>query len=182
MLSAIAEFQSGSEALFQENLGYNGGAIAMYGFSNIVLNSDSTVNFSQNHAINFGGAIYFRTIDQHSLLKGNLNCFFRSGLNEGNLELIKTIKVTFDRNTADLGAASIYSESFDNCYYRCKGILNVTTYKYERDNIFRCFGTFTFNDADKQAAMSTAGRTFKFHYKPPFVYNVIPEDKLFSCH
>lgn len=50
LLSVIAEFQSGSNTLFQENLGYNGGALAMYGFSKIVLNSYSTVTFSRNRA------------------------------------------------------------------------------------------------------------------------------------
>ena len=64
LLSATAEFKSGSDVLFYKNTGHNGGAIAMIGFSVLLLNPHSLLHFSSNTAIRDGGAIYHSTNDR----------------------------------------------------------------------------------------------------------------------
>lgn len=169
IVSGIAEFCSGSNVLFHNNIGYNGGAIAMYGFSTLLLNNNSFHNFSNNLAFINGGAIYYQTNDQHNFLEGDNHCFLRNT----NVSLTKTIKVNFEGNRANLNNASIYSETFDGCYHSCLKF-NLTKYDSKIDNILKCIGNFTFN---KGPLLISSPKTFQFNFNSTHSYKVIPGDK-----
>ena len=157
--SGIAEFQSGSTVLFENNTGYNGGAIAMYAFSTILFNEYSDITFFGNKADNYGGAIYYQTGDQHAFLKGAKQCFLMSTLNESMLD---TLRVSFDHNNADIEGMDIYSESFNDCYYKCKRFFNSSDFQRNITNIFSCAGNFTYSDS-KKSPLTSSGRLFKFY-------------------
>lgn len=180
LLSGIAEFLEESDVLFMNNSGYYGGAIAMYSFSTIILNPNSFINISKNHAILNGGGIFYQPTDRHVFLKGDVQCFLRSRLNK-NLSLLHTIRVVFENNTAEVGGTSIYAESVYSCYFRCYSIFKHSHVKYLNstgDGFVQCVGDFTFDKGSKQQpSITTSARKFAFH-KNNTSWNVVPGDKL----
>ena len=166
LLSAFAEFKSGSEVLFYNNTGHNGGAIAMIGFSVLLLNPHSFLNFSSNTAIRDGGAIYHSTNDQHTFLRGSKDCFIRNS-GAGNLSLLNTTRVVFEGNKAsDKYGASIYAESFLGCKNRCKDRI-VGKLTYSANTIFKCCGNLTLDKGNK--SLKSSANKFVFYRKRKYL-------------
>ena len=162
LLSATAEFKSGSDVLFYNNTGHNGGAIAMIGFSVLLLNPHSFLNFSSNTAIRDGGAIYHSTNDQHTFLRDNKDCFIKNS-GAGNLSLINTTRVVFEGNKAsDKYGASMYAESFLGCKNMCKHRI-AGKLKYSGNKVFKCCGNITLDNGDK--SLKSSANTFAFYRK-----------------
>ena len=67
---------SGTHALFYNNSGSSGGALALLGASSILTGPQTTMIFTENSASIHGGAIYNRYISKEDL-KSSVNCFFR---------------------------------------------------------------------------------------------------------
>jgi hypothetical protein len=158
--SAVAEFERNSTVLFEDNRGFSGGAVAMYSFSTILFNINTDVKFSRNHARDYGGAIFYRTSDQHGFLRGYDGCFLRNNLTtETDWELVKTIKVLFENNTVGVNQSSdaIYADSFISCIKRCQ---HFKEYGFEYTHAFSCTGNFTF--LQKGHPLTSSGRTFCF--------------------
>lgn len=179
LLSGTAEFLSETDALFMNNSGYYGGAIAMYGFSTIVFNPYSFFNFSKNYAIISGGGIFHQPIDRHAFLKGDVNCFLKSRLPK-DLSLLNTIQVVFEDNLAEVGGSSIYAETVDGCYFRCYS-KHVKYLNRSGDGFVQCVGDFTFDkDSIQHPAVTTSGQKFKFYENSTTSQSlkVIPGDKL----
>ena len=185
--SGIAEFEANSTALFENNTGFNGGAVAMYGFSTILLNINSDIKFTRNHAINYGGAIFYKTSDQHNFLKGSNHCFLQNNLSPAEWNLASTIKVSFEGNTADAGGEAMYSETFYSCYKRCREIMREVQpaihYHFNNyTNVFLCVGNFTYGEEKKHQLISS-GKTFQF--KGNLNFNIFPGSSLnlpFAVH
>ena len=161
LTGAVIEFQKDSMTFFIENYGYNGGAIAMYGFSMILFGPPSYTEFRSNQAINNGGAIYYHTNDQRSFLQAtDVQCFLRSTVwREKNLTLISSIEVVFNENVAAMGSA-IYSESFKNCHNRSSsaGAEDSDGGVYAASDMFSCVGNFTFIGSDSPQLESSGMR------------------------
>ena len=79
-ISSILNFVARTDAHFSENSGFNGGAIALIGFSAILVNRDVDVSLINNTA-SVGGAIYHTSIDQHDYLFSH-NCFIQKSNND----------------------------------------------------------------------------------------------------
>ena len=169
LVSAKIEFASNSNVLFSDNTGYNGGAIVMYDFSSVTMNPYSFFNFTNNHAFNHGGAIYYHSNDQHILLTGT-NCFLRNK----NESLAETITVIFEGNTAGVGGSAVYSVSFFECRQKC-----FPGKRWTQENLFKCVGNFTYK-GNKSSVLTTSGVKFNFisNKQPPFHYSVIPGDQV----
>ena len=164
LVAGTVEFLPHSSAEFSFNYGLNGGAIAMYGFSVVKLNCDIRLNFTKNHAIGRGGAIYHSTDNQRSFFHSTSSkCFFESGreFNERN-----SIHVLLKENTAEVSGAAMYSDSFDSCVMFCKGKrLNFEEFDYSYGDVFNCTGNFTVvNDknTDNSSVFTSSGRIFNF--------------------
>lgn len=180
LVSATVELQSESTILFEKNTGYDGGAVSMYGFSLITLSKNLNLTFSRNHALNHGGAIVYRTIDQHNIISGK-NCFFRHK-NLNNRSLTQTTKIVFDYNTADEAGSSIYSESFTACCYQCwDSVCSTTKWNnasyFTYSDILKCLANYTFIGGSQNQLVS-GGRAFRFHQNFPTVFHVIPGDQV----
>ena len=178
VVSATVTFKNDSCIVFDENIGYNGGAVGLYGFSQITLSRDLVLKFVNNHALNHGGAIVYYTIDQHSLTSSK-NCFFRHQ-DLGNKSLVQTTHVIFENNTAEVAGNSIYSESFTDCYYQCLNSgdhKDSTYYKYyEYLDITNCLGNFSIPYHHPQ--LVSGGRFFKFNDTTTYNFSVIPGDQV----
>ena len=159
LLSATAEFKSGTDVLFYNNTGHNGGAIAMNGFSVLLLNPHSFLNFSNNSAIGDGGAIYHSTNDQHTFLRDNKDCLIKnSGI--GNYSLINTTRVVFEGNKAsDKYGASIYAESF----LGCKNMCMVKKPHYSANTVLECCGNITLDEGN--IPLESSANRFVFYSK-----------------
>ena len=179
LVSGIIEFQTGSNVLFWNNTGYNGGAIAMYSFSKVIFNPDLFVNFSRNHAINSGGAIYYKTSDQHTLLRGSTECFLKNrACTKKNISLVNSTKVFFEKNTAEVDGEAIYSQGFNSCYTMYR-LTAGDKYPFSMSSIFRCIGDFIFeSNNDKKPYITSSGRRFQFNENSTYSYEVIPGDRI----
>ena len=146
LLSALVYFKTGSNVSFYNNTGYNGGAIGMYSFSTIFVNSDSRFEFVNNTAIEHGGGIYYQTSDQHDFLN-SLSCFLQY---EG--QPASNVKLVFRHNQAGSGGTSVHADSFLPCFSLC----NRSSSKADEDQLstphlpdlhfLHCIGTFEIQD------------------------------------
>ncbi len=157
--SAIAVFGSNTSTLFANNYGGNGGAIAMYGFSTITVRVNSYFEFNGNCASEYGGGIFYRTIDQHDFITRS-SCFLKyEGLNISASD--RNITFIFRRNSAASGGSSIYADSFMGCFNFCDA-------KNEsmEENFIHCIGNITIDeDEDSQtiSKLESSGTVFEFH-------------------
>jgi len=171
IVSATVECLPGANIIFDNNTGYDGGALGIYGFSQLTLNSDLFLMFRGNHALNHGGAIVYRSIDQHSLISGK-NCFLQHK-HLHNETITRTSRVVFDQNKAEVAGNSIYSESFSDCFYQCIRFHHFNhepEYQYYHySNITRCLGNFSILP-NNDGQFVSSGRNFSF--KSEFTRNV----------
>ena len=102
---------------FFNNTGYQGGACALYGDSQIAIDHNNTVlNFTQNQASNVGGALF--VLENFVPFTQPLPnpCFFRYE------EEVHNTTFLFVNNTAVNGGNAIYGESIENCSTGNNGI------------------------------------------------------------
>ena len=167
LISSVAVFQPHTHALFHNNSGFNGGAIAVIGFSYLTLNNDMSIILTNNSAVRCGGAIYSYSIDKHDYVSSR-SCFINSERVYSNEYLLNT-SVVFENNSAGQvgsGASTyhcghaIFATTLLPCFYACTK--NTSTEKVDREETFACYGNFTFNEregADGYEVM-TSGANF----------------------
>ena len=107
-LSAISsEVQFQGNIVFKNNTGYDGGALALFGGSRMLLMPQTVVLFIGNHAIHAGGALMvydesLRFIDY---------CFYCSN----SYHEIKDTTLIFENNTAEYAGDAIFGGSIQHC-------------------------------------------------------------------
>ena len=163
-VSGFISFLNGTEAKFHDNRGINGGAIAMYGFSNLFLHQNVSLNFTGNTASSRGGAIFYNGIDQHDFFSGT-NCFI-----EVKQKPLKNISLYFHNNKAQRGS-SMYADSFRSCHKYCAGNKTATIH-----NTISCLGNFKFEDKNGSNLVTTSGASFNVNGGS--FYQAIPGDQL----
>ena len=92
-------------SVFHNNTGTDGGGLAMYGDSYLVLKENSFLNFTNNRAKNKGGAIFVASQQYRS------PCFFQYS----GIKFLKSVKVTFFGNTADTAGSVLFGGDINNC-------------------------------------------------------------------
>ena len=96
---------------FVNNSGINGGGIALYGFSLLLLKQNTNISFVNNHASESGGGIFVSQVIDNNIIK---NCPFKN-LSYYNNDT-KTI-LYFVNNTADISGDVLYGGKIFNCIY-----------------------------------------------------------------
>lgn len=76
VVGSTLTFSHYATALFQENLGSEGGALALLGMASIIMGSNSSINFTNNYASLFGGAIFNNYIGREDL-SSSVKCFLQ---------------------------------------------------------------------------------------------------------
>ncbi len=107
---------SDSSSLFSSNTGSTGGGISLQGGSYILVNNNTTMNFSDNHARE-GGAIYNYDLSP-GVQKSSIDCFVK---HENSSLYRKNWKASFNflNNTSDgVAGNSIYSTVVYPCTQR----------------------------------------------------------------
>ena len=170
LTSGRVTFDANSNVLFQSNHALKGGAIAIYGFSALIINDNSQFKFINNSAAKVGGAISYTSSDQREYFVGR-TCFLEYGGNEKSISK-RGISFIFRDNKAPLGGLSVYSESFFACYFayydRNTNQGNVTKFFYH-------IGTFSFDTSSSNVPpLATAARKVLFDGVSPMA--VIPGD------
>ena len=92
-------------SVFHNNTGIDGGGLAMYGDSYLVLKEGSHLYFTNNIAKQKGGAIFVESLQYRS------PCFFQSS----DVIFPKSVKVNFYGNTADTAGSVLFGGDIDNC-------------------------------------------------------------------
>lgn len=103
----------GTTALFENNIGSNGGAIALLGVSSIFIGTDTHMTFVNNTAKHYGGAIYNRYIGNEDV-QSTAECFLRYSepfIDPANWK----VYFNFSDNTAVQDGCSIASTSLLPC-------------------------------------------------------------------
>ena len=118
-ISSKIEFFPMTSALFLNNRGRNGGAMALIG-SYLSLGDNTSLNFTQNTAYHFGGAIYSIPQGKHLIHQNSpgLNCFI-------HCKHCESATVSFENNRANVlegmrrdslsFGTSIFAESLLSC-------------------------------------------------------------------
>ena len=107
-LSVISsELQFQGNIVFKNNTGYDGGALALFGGSKMILMPQTAVFFIGNHAVHAGGALM---VYDESLLFIDY-CFYHI---ESNQQL-KNTRLVFENNTAEYAGDAIFGGSIQYC-------------------------------------------------------------------
>ena len=165
LTQGIVKFARGSATTFLKNTGFQGGAIALFGFSALYVRDNCTVTFENNTAISRGGAIYFLSFDKQSYLHSQ-SCFIQYEGNQYNSQR-RNLSFSFKGNRAMIGGElplfdqkmhfghSIYATTLIPCQNNCNQ--STTSEKYaclnSRHNAskmyrdpFSCIGNFVYHD------------------------------------
>ena len=154
--SSIASFFAGSQVLFKNNSGNNGGAVCLVGRSYIFLHGFSNFSFIKNKAENLGGAIYSINID--SIVYPP--CFIY------HLHKFDSEKSSFffSSNSALGGRGDhIFLSSFGACNITCN----------QTENIYDCIGVFTF-DNPQSDTIATLPTNFTLSKEPVSLFPGLP--------
>ena len=155
----------GTSNLLSNNSGRNGGGIAMYGSSFLFLYPISRILFHNNHASEFGGALY---IDQTGV--SVTFCFYQMILSFTEYiqqSLISTGKVfVFSNNTAGVAGSVLFGGSIESCLLLPNSIIsNVLTAIRNNQNLQKggTNGFFFFNavltEFENQTGLSVISST-----------------------
>ena len=156
--SCKIQFEKGSYVNFTNNIGYDGGAIVLYGASVLYVKDNSSIFFINNTAVRHGGAIMYFSNNEHDFVALK-SCFIQY---LGNLNIDeRLVEFTFLDNEAMYGQA-IFASTLRPCQRLCihkqKG--NRTVYNSTSISvIFSCIGSFDLGeDTDKEKQISTSGQ------------------------
>ena len=166
-------FDRNSHVIFHSNWAIRGGAIAIHGFSGIILNDNSQFQFINNSAANVGGGIFYASSDPREYFEGR-SCFLMYGGNQSNIMSERNITITFHDNNAPLGGLSTYSESLFSCYFAY-----YEKYTYNMTKLFDRIGNFHFDTPDLALGawpLATAARNVRIEGSPPMT--AIPGESL----
>ena len=107
-LTAISgEIRFQGDIVFKNNTGYDGGALALFGGSRMILMPQTEVLFIGNHATHVGGALM--VYDESALFIDI--CFYHIESNQH----IKNIRLIFENNGAEYAGDAIYGGFIQNC-------------------------------------------------------------------
>ena len=111
---SIIYIESQSNVIFLNNTGINGGAILFEGFASLLISSNVAISFVENHALNYGGAIYSVITNDHMLLtKAACPINFQNASHHHGTD--SSVNIDFINNTAKTNGASIYLSSLLPC-------------------------------------------------------------------
>ena len=170
----VVGFHESIVAIFEENYGIRGGAIALIASSYLEVGRNSNLNFIRNYAYVMGGAIYSYSIGEHELHdhSHSLGCFIR---HDYGLNITQHSNFMFTSNDVISSPCnygrSLFSASLLACASDCHGdytVLNAST-------ALSCVANFTFVNSSAEDQVSMAGSNFVIHESLPSM--VIPGKK-----
>ena len=155
--SSCIEFDSGSVVEFKNNTGYEGAAVALIGFSALLVQDNSIFRFFYNNAISRGGAISYRSSNKLDFASSR-SCFIQYV--GATIESVEDRNITFQFQHNKVGinkeayGQTIYATTILPCVRGCSG-------REGKKSIhgLNCIGTFKFIN-EKRHEISTSGARF----------------------
>ena len=138
--SASVKINNESDVIFTNNSGYQGGAVALNGNSQFLLDNSAQFYFHNNSATHFGGAICVLSERGCSYLGF---CFLK--LKHPGHYQSKKLYFNFSNNSATAGN-DIFSSSISFCDDLCGFYMNRLLNRNEHFFNQTCYGNFTFFD------------------------------------
>ena len=152
--STTAIFKDGT-VYFIDNSGYQGGAILLFGKSDIYIDDYISFYFHNNTATKFGGAICALTGGKHVFSYMN-SCFLKvSRQNRMHMTLPTNLNFHFLENTATIGH-DIYATSIASCNMLCSNQLHTAINDTSPFFDFGCYGNFTFSNSNITECVATS--------------------------
>ncbi len=149
--------EKNTEVTFTNNRGFRGGAISLHGFSLLLININCKVEFYNNSATEYGGAIFHYTTEQREFFSTR-SCFLEYNGNQQLTVSQRNISFVFSGNTAILGGSSIFTSSLFSCFYSYKG--SITGHKVT--DFLQDIGNFTFQLVNgTTASIGTTGHVLR---------------------
>lgn len=166
VISGTIEFTESADIIFVNNTAIKGGAISLYGFSVMYVTNGSSIQFVNNEATDFGGAIFHHSFDQHDFVSTR-GCFIRARKGRSDSPLAK---LTFLNNKAAIGC-SIFTLTLFPCVFSIRGLR-----KEESLKALSHMATFNFSDnpASYCTPVATAGNNFSYTGSEPRPLRVVP--------
>lgn len=163
-VSSNLVFYKNTTAIFVNNRGINGAAIALLGLSKLYLYKNTKFEFINNTASGYGGGILYNGIDQHDFF-GGTECFIK--VKAPN----KNVFFHFHGNEA-LQGSWIFADSFVSCQCAFKEKLR----DFIRiENVLNCIGHFNPTLNQSTNLITSSGRIFETHH---LNYSAIPGEKV----
>ena len=95
------------------NVGTDGGGLFLYQATYVYMFPNTTVTFSNNHALHNGGAIFA----ENKFMRSNPACFFQLDVKtHWSDRLLRTVNITMVNNTAAVAGTALYGGMVDHCY------------------------------------------------------------------
>ena len=179
--SSILEFAAGVNVTFMNNTGFDGGAVALMGFSSIQVDDNSQIKFANNSALHWGGAIYVFSINKHDYFSSH-SCFIQY---IGSKRLVHERNVTFHFTANQIAyqsyfnhnqyGCSIYATSMAPCLRHCPTNPSWTG-EQKIKRAFDCIGTFTYSQSVCKHGneISTCGGNVVVNQSYPIPLEVVP--------
>ena len=101
---------------FENNRGFNGGAISMYDNSILFFHESSAILFTENTAAVSGGAIYANSLGSIISKTCVIQVLGPNQVNGSNADLLK-LSITFSNNSAGESGNSIFGDPLFQCFY-----------------------------------------------------------------
>ena len=159
--SGKVTLEENTQLQFVNNTGLQGGAVALHGFSYISVSDNCRVEFINNRATEYGGAIFYYPIEQREFFGGRV-CFLRYKGDYNSPVDGRNISFVFFNNFAGVNGSSIYSTSLYACYFFYRNTLrgqSLIEFIYE-------IGNFSFTndiaELNDRAEWATTGYRFKY--------------------
>ena len=156
--SARIEFGTRTEIRFVNNTGFYGGAVSLHSFSSLSISNHSFIQFINNTATEYGGAIFYHTTEQREFFASR-SCFLEYSGSQTTPVEDRNITVHFSGNSAKLGGSSIFASTFFSCYFSSKAILQNS----KLEDFLKDIGNFTLDTAKENNTRVLS--TLAFHFE-----------------
>jgi hypothetical protein len=164
-ISSNLSLAENTDISFIRNTGFRGGAIALIGFSAILVSKHVTVNMTSNYA-QVGGAIFHKSIDQHDYLFSR-SCFIQKSSNETS-----QVAFSFTDNHAGAEENNPAQKNYENHLSYGDSIFTTTLlpcFEYcglaSPSNNFSCIGDFHYYNQTEPVV--TSGAYFSHNISEP---------------
>ena len=156
-------FASNCKATFLKNLGRDGPGITILAFSYIIIEQNTTLNFTKNQATNEGGAIFAFRAGGRNLLSSR-DCFMRY-INQSCEPDEWETTITFDSNTANGRHNAIFTTSVYPCLW---GRDHGPNHSNLTKEVF-CWKSFVYKSAPCKDQITTDPASFEITNKTLYV-------------
>jgi hypothetical protein len=181
MVNGIADFSNGS-VTFEQNRGNRGGAVALIGFSSLLVGAEGNYIFKDNTAMDSGGALYSLMIDNHDFTVSR-SCFIQHVNASDQRRRITPLfewsaNIVFVGNRARAGTGhAIFATSL----YPCQVVNNGTTNRYDINIVVNISDVFSVRgitlDKDPLLQPQVATEGAKLRHSGDLPLKIIPGEQ-----